>query len=150
MKSPDPSSAAPPAGSLWLREFVLLCESGRTLEAIERFYADDVVVFENHERARAGREACLTYEREALAQTREPASLRARASALDSTSGTAFIEWVIRYQGEDGRPMRLDEVAVQRWSGGRICEERFYYAGTVDEGDEDSGDAADAGASPPG
>jgi ketosteroid isomerase-like protein len=120
-----------------LRELVSLCETGKTLEAIERFYADDVVVFENHERARAGREACLAYERAALAQLKEPAKLRAKACAADAQSGVAFIEWVIRFLGEDDRPMRLDEVAVQRWAGGRIVEERFYYEGMVDEGDED-------------
>ena len=120
-----------------LRALVALCEQGKTLEAIERFYADDVVVFENHERARAGREACLAFERSALAQLKEPARLRARAYAAEPQLGVAFIEWVIRFLGDDGRPMRLEEVAVQRWSGGRIVEERFYYEGLVDEGDED-------------
>lgn len=120
-----------------LRELVSLCERGATLEAIERFYADDVVVFENHERARAGREACLAYERSALAALKEPAKLRAKAYAVDPQSGVAFIEWVIRFLGDEDRPMRLDEVSVQRWAGGRIVEERFYYEGMVDEGDED-------------
>ena len=122
-----------------LREFIGLCEKGRTLEAMERFYAEDVVVFENHERARAGRDACLAFEREALARLREPATLRARAHAVEAQSGVAFIEWVVRFIGEDQRPMRLDEVAVQRWGRGRIVEERFYYEGLVDEGDEDEG-----------
>ena len=120
-----------------LREFIRLCEQGKTLEAIERFYAEDVVVFENHERARAGREACLAFEREALARLSQPATLRARAHAVEQQSGVAFVEWVIRFIGDDERPMRLEEVAVQRWGRGRIVEERFYYEGLVDEGDED-------------
>jgi ketosteroid isomerase-like protein len=120
-----------------VRELIALCERNATLEAIERFYAEDVVVFENHERARAGREACLAYERAALAQLKQPAKLRARSWAVDPQSGVAFIEWVIRFLGDEDRPMRLDEVAVQRWAGGRIVEERFYYEGMVDEGDEE-------------
>ncbi|HEX6244677.1 MAG TPA: nuclear transport factor 2 family protein [Polyangiales bacterium] len=120
-----------------LREFIRLCEQGKTLEAIERFYAEDVVVFENHERARAGRDACLAFEREALARLSQPATLRARAHAVEQQSGVAFIEWAIRFIGDDERPMRLEEVAVQRWGRGRIVEERFYYEGLVDEGDED-------------
>jgi ketosteroid isomerase-like protein len=126
-----------------LRALVSLCEGGETLEAITRFYAEDVVVFENHERARAGREACLAYESAALAELKAPAKLRAKAYAADAQSGVAFIEWVIRFVGEDGRPMRLDEVSVQRWAGGRIVEERFYYEGLVDEGDEDDEAEAD-------
>jgi ketosteroid isomerase-like protein len=123
-----------------LRELIRLCEQGKTLEAIERFYAEDVVVFENHERARAGREACLAFEREALARLEQPATLRARAHAVEPQSGVAFIEWVIRFMGDDNRPMRLEEVAVQRWARGRIVEERFYYEGMVDEGDEQEGE----------
>lgn len=118
-----------------LREFISLCESGRTLEAIERFYAEDVVVFENHERARAGRDTCIAYERDALAHTKSPPKIVSRGHALDASTGKAFIEWSIRFVGEDGRPMLLEEVAVQRWSRGRIVEERFYYEGVIDEGD---------------
>lgn len=33
--------------------------------------------------------------------------------------------------------MRLDQVAVQTWAEGSITEERFYYLGLVDEGDEE-------------
>jgi ketosteroid isomerase-like protein len=120
-----------------VRAFVQLCEKGQTLEAIARFYAEDVVVFENHERARVGREACLTFEREAIARLKEPASLRANASAVDAQAGIAFIQWVIRFLGDEQRPMRLEEVAVQRWAGGRIVEERFFYEGMIDEGDEE-------------
>jgi hypothetical protein len=32
--------------------------------------------------------------------------------------------------------VRLEEVAVQVWEGGQIVQERFYYEGVVDEGDE--------------
>lgn len=125
-----------------LREYIKLCEAGSTCEAMERFYADDVVVFENHELARAGRTACIEHERAAVAQAKEPAKLRAKGHAAHNQSGVAFIEWVIRFLGEDERPMRLDEVAVQRWARGRIVEERFYYEGMVDEGDEEPESAA--------
>ena len=118
-----------------LREFVALCEAGSTLQAVERFFAEDVVVFENHERARAGRKACLAYEQEALGRASAPARLRARSTAANELMGVTFIEWVIHFVSEDGRPMRLDEVAVQKWAGGQIVEERFYYEGVVDEGD---------------
>jgi hypothetical protein len=32
--------------------------------------------------------------------------------------------------------MRLEEVAVQTWENAHIVQERFYYEGVVDEGDE--------------
>jgi ketosteroid isomerase-like protein len=116
-------------------EFVKLCERGETLEAIARFYAEDVIVYENRERARVGRAACLAFEEAGLARLPEPPTLRARAAAEDPREGVSFIEWTLRYVSPDGRPMRMDEVAVQRWRGDEVVEERFYYEGVIDEGE---------------
>ena len=57
-----------------LRDFVSLVESGRSLDAIDRYYADDVIVFENHERARIGKTVALDFERKALAESPSRAS----------------------------------------------------------------------------
>lgn len=119
-----------------LRDFITLVESGRSLEAIDRYYADDVIVFENHERARVGKKAAHEFERDALANAAPPTA-KAHAAAVDPRSGRSFVEWTIRFTSSEGRPMRLDEVAVQTWAAGRIVEERFYYEGIIDEGDPD-------------
>ena len=121
-------------------QLISLVEGGRSVDAIDQFYADDVVVFENHELARAGRSACMVFERESLAKQVEAPHSRALSMACDETTGLAFVEWQIRFKGADGRFMRIEEVAAQRWSGGRIVEERFYYEGVIDEGDEDDGE----------
>lgn len=115
--------------------FVRLVESGASLEAMERYYAPDVVIFENRELARAGRAQAVAYEREALASLREPARVKALRVAVDEDDGVVFIEWKIRFIGESGRPMLLEEVGVQAWENGLIVSERFYYQGFVDEGD---------------
>lgn len=120
-----------------LTQFIQLVERGQSVEAIERFYADDVVVFENHELARAGRDKSVAYERGALAKQAEPPRTRAVSMACDETTGRAFIEWLIRWKTPEGTWMRLEEVAAQRWSAERIVEERFYYEGVIDEGEDD-------------
>jgi hypothetical protein len=116
--------------------YVQLCEVGQTLEAIERYYAEDVCVFENRALARAGRATCLEAERRAVEKQAVAPWMVAKSRAVDERTGTSFVEWVIRFV-EDGTPMRLEEVARQRWAGGRIIEERFYYEGIVDESDVD-------------
>lgn len=128
-------------------EFIGLVESGRSIEAMERFYAEDVMMFENRELSRAGREACIAFEREQLAKSGRP-HLKATKRAADPNTGVSFIEWVVQFRSpSSGRPIRLEEVAVQKWSNGEIIEERFYYEGVIDQGDEDDedgdGDAAD-------
>jgi ketosteroid isomerase-like protein len=115
--------------------FVELVERGDTVQAIERFYADDACVFENRELARAGRAQCVSYEREALGRLEAPPKFRLHRVAVNERDGVAFLEYTIRFTGRDGRPMRLDEVAVQDWDGDKITAERFYYEGMVDEGD---------------
>ena len=56
--------------------------------------------------------------------------------AVNEVTGTAFLEYVVRFRSAEGRPVRLEEVAVQTWEEGLIVQERFYYEGVVDEGDE--------------
>lgn len=123
-----------------LDEFIGLVVSGRSIEAMERFYAEDVMIFENRELSRAGREACIIYEREQLTKSGRP-QLKATKRAADPQTGVSFIEWVVQFRSpSSGRPIRLEEVAVQKWSNGEIIEERFYYEGVVDQGDEDDDD----------
>ncbi|MFZ5890738.1 MAG: hypothetical protein ACOY0T_06770 [Myxococcota bacterium] len=119
-----------------LRAFCALLERGETLAAIERFYANDVCVFENRELARAGREQCLAYERAALERVKSRPRFKLHRTAADEANQVAFIEYTVRFVSASGRPMRLEEVAVQSWEGDHIVNERFYYEGLVDEGDE--------------
>ena len=76
-----------------------------------------------------------TFERDASARAPVPARLKARSFASNETTGVSFIEWVIHFVTDEGRPMRLDEVAVQKWARGHISEERFYYECVIDECD---------------
>ena len=126
-----------------LDEFIALVEAGQTVEAIRRFYAEDVLVFENRELARAGRDSCVAFEQSQLAAQPAAPRMKAVKSAADSAAGTCFVEWVIHFHSSSGRPMRLEEVAAQKWSAAGIVEERFYYEGFIDEGDEEDADEGD-------
>jgi ketosteroid isomerase-like protein len=117
------------------RDFVTRLESGNLCGAIEQHYADDVVVFENRALARAGRAACVTYEREQLAGQPEPPTYKLRGFAVNEPQGLAFLEYSVRFTSEEGRPLYLELVAVQTWYAGKITQEKFYYEGVVDEGD---------------
>lgn len=115
--------------------YLNLLESGQTAQAIEQFYDDEVVVFENRELARAGKRKCLEYERQQLAAQAAAPTFQVHAHAVNLETGDAFFEYTVRFTDGNGRAMRLAEVAVQRWARGKITEERFYYEGVVDEGD---------------
>lgn len=119
-----------------VRDFADLLQKGRPLDAMEKYYAPEINVFENRQLARAGKARCLQFERDALANQPDPPRFKLSKLAVDETHGHAFLEYVVRFRASDGRPQRLEEVAVQTWDNGLISEERFYYEGVVDEGDE--------------
>jgi hypothetical protein len=116
--------------------FCALLECGETVSAIEQYYGTDVCVFENRELARAGRAQCIAHEREALLRLREAPRFKLQRSAINEATQVAFLEYTVRFVSASGRPMRLEQVSVQSWEGDRISNERFYYEGVVDEGDE--------------
>ncbi len=122
--------------------YVELTRADRGVEAIERYYAEDVVVFENRELSRAGRETCAKYERAARARVAAPPTLTVRGIGVDESQNKTFVEWVVRFVSTEGKPFQLEEVAVQKWDGDRISEERFYYEGLVDESDDDHDETA--------
>ena len=39
----------------------------------------------------------------------------------------AAIRWAFVFTRHDGKSFRMEELALQRWQGDRIAEERFFY-----------------------
>ena len=106
-------------------QFISLCEDGRFLEAVERFYDEDAIVQENNEPPRIGRAAQAAHERNVPSRIREIHLNRAASFLVDGDR--AAINWVYEYTGSDGLRHRLDEIAYQQWGDGRIVRERFFY-----------------------
>lgn len=106
-------------------EFVAMVEAGQFVEAIEAFYAEDAVAFENQGPPTTGRAALVTKERAALARS----DIRTRKGAVALVDGDRVaIAWVFEITpGKGGPTLTMDEIAWQRWDGDRIVEERFYY-----------------------
>lgn len=37
------------------------------------------------------------------------------------------IRWIFEFVGNDGKTTLMEQLARQRWRGGRIAEEQFFY-----------------------
>lgn len=105
--------------------FVSLVEAGQGLLAMERFYAEHVAMQENQAEPRAGKAALLEHERRAQAAVRDLSSTCLRPVLV--SGDVAVIRWVIEYTHRAGQPVRLEELAYQRWEGERIVHEQFFY-----------------------
>jgi ketosteroid isomerase-like protein len=108
-----------------IEELLARVERGEFVEAIEEFYAEDATMQENQQTPRVGRAQLVANERRVLAAFEKT---RARCVRPVFASGDqVVIRWLFEFGTADGKTVRLEELAHQRWSGDRIAEERFYY-----------------------
>ena len=108
-----------------VESFVRLVESGKTVEAMVRFYAEHASMQENAAPPRVGKSALIRHEEGALASI---ASLKARCIRPIFVSGDfVVIRWVFEIQDKKGKTVRFEELAHQRWEGELMAEERFFY-----------------------
>ena len=103
-----------------------LIQRGQTLEAMEQYYADDVLMQENETPPRVGKAVCLEHERRMLTNT---TSLQATLlnQAIDEVNGVVFSEWKFEFTDLLKQRFRLTEVSVQQWHNGIIYKETFFY-----------------------
>jgi ketosteroid isomerase-like protein len=108
-----------------LDDFIALVLSGKHDEAIERFYAPDATMQENTDPPRKGRDNLIARERATMTHFKE---IHSDCRGPIFVNGDhAVINWVFRFVGKDGKSFTHDELALQRWEGEKIAEERFYY-----------------------
>jgi ketosteroid isomerase-like protein len=102
-----------------------MVEAGRFVEAIETFYAEDATMQENQQPARGPRARLVEGEKKTLAAHREVRTLP--GSQFWVEGDMAVIRWTFQFTRQDGTSFRMEELALQRWRGEHIAEERFFY-----------------------
>jgi hypothetical protein len=108
-----------------VERFIAMVEQSHTVEAMERYYAPSASMQENEHPPRTGLANLIAHERAALAQTR---SVKAQCiRPVFVSDDRVVIRWVFEIEARDGQRSRLDELALQRWEGEAIVEEKFYY-----------------------
>jgi ketosteroid isomerase-like protein len=105
-----------------LNEMIL---TGRALEAFEKFYADDVVMQENSEEPRVGKDVNRKAEEEFFAGVAEWHDGKLLASAINGD--TSFSEWYMDISFKNGARAKASQVAVRKWKNGKVVHERFFY-----------------------
>jgi ketosteroid isomerase-like protein len=99
--------------------------SGKIMEAFEKYYADDVVMQENSEEPRKGKEANRKAEEEFMASVEAFNGASVKASAVNGD--VTFSEWEMDITFKGGHRVKMNQVAVRRWKNGKIAHERFFY-----------------------
>ena len=104
-------------------------EEGKFVEALQEFYADDATMQENGKPPREGLKKLIEHERGVMAAFTEIRTLPATTWLVDGDN--VVVNWVFEFTRPDGTRFRMDELALQRWRGDRIAQERFYYDPTA-------------------
>ena len=99
--------------------------SGRALEAFETYYADDVVMQENSEEPRRGKEANRKAEQEFFASVEQFHGAKLHASAVNGDVTFSQWEWDVTFKGAPR--VQMSQVAVRHWKDGKVSSERFFY-----------------------
>jgi ketosteroid isomerase-like protein len=128
---PLPPTAAVPDATLTaatrerVRDLVAHAERWSILEAMDEFYAEDVVMQENLAPPTVGLAANRERERAFVQYVAEVREMRAAAVLVDGNR--AVINWHQELVGTDGKRLRFDQLAYQLWENGKIVFERFVY-----------------------
>jgi ketosteroid isomerase-like protein len=99
--------------------------SGKAMEAFEKYYADDVVMQENSEEPRRGKDANRKAEEEFFGSVEAFNGGSVKASAVNGD--VTFSEWEYDITFKGGNRVKINQVAVRHWKNGKIVSERFYY-----------------------
>jgi ketosteroid isomerase-like protein len=105
--------------------FIATVVNGQHAEAIERFYAVNATMQENHHPPRVGRDVLVVHERAALARNRDVFTHPVDFFAI--VGDRVAIHWVFDFTSLDGKKLTIDEFAYQRWESDKVVEERFFY-----------------------
>lgn len=102
-------------------------QSGRILEAMTEFYADNATMRENNNPPTVGLAANIEREKQFLAYVKEWKSLNVEAVGVDEAKGKTLVQINFVFDAVDGKTVTYDQVAVQTWQDGKIVDEKFYY-----------------------
>ncbi len=99
---------------------------GQMMEALEKFYADNVVVIEADGTRREGKDAQRQAVQQWFGMVQEYHGGGTEAITANEETGVACVEcWTdVTMMGNRNK---MEEVAVQRWENDQIVQERFYY-----------------------
>ena len=109
-----------------IHELLDYVRAGRVMDAMNEFYAEDVVMTEPAYGATEGLAANLEREQRFVDSVAEFKTFDTPAVAVDGN--TSIYQNVMDWRGTDGTEYHVEQTVVARWNDdGKIVHERFYY-----------------------
>jgi len=98
---------------------------GKSIEAFEKFYSDDVIMQENAETPTVGKDANRRREEAFFNNLIDFRS----AAVLNVAAGddVTMVQWSYDYTHKEWGVKKYTQISVQHWRDGRIWKEQFFY-----------------------
>jgi len=102
---------------------------GKIMEAMRELYTDDLVMGENDDPPTVGLEANLEREEQFVNNTTWYGLELEGVAVGDAVT---MVQWWMDFHNKAyGNRLAFTQVAVQKWRGDKIYDERFYYSPRV-------------------
>ena len=102
-----------------------MISQGKILEAFEKYYAEDIVMQENEDAPRIGKEENRKYEEAFVNGIVEVHDMKTLGVAWGDNY--SVIESYMDVTHKDWGRVARAQVAIQRWKDGKVVNEKFYY-----------------------
>ena len=110
------------------QELYNMIHQGQMMEALEEFYHDNVTVIEMPDnQVREGKSAQAESIKEWAEMTDDVHGGETVAITADEENHITMVESWIDVTLKNGPRVKMAEVAVQKWEGDKIIEEKFYF-----------------------
>ena len=109
-----------------INELLDYIRNGRIMDAMKAFYADEVVMEEPAYGKTEGLAANLDREQKFVDSVKAFKNFEAPTVAVGED--VSVYENIMDWMDVEDNDIHVEQVAVQKWQGGKIVYERFYYA----------------------
>ena len=99
--------------------------NGRIMDAMNEFYADDVIMTEPAYGDTVGLAANLQREQQFVDSVKEFKNFDVTAHGVGDD--VTFYENIMDWIDVNDQPVHVEQLVVARWKDGKIVNERFYY-----------------------
>lgn len=100
---------------------------GKLMDAFEKYYHENVVMTELGGEPRKGKAANREYELKFVSSLKAVHGMTIDAITSDEANKVTMVESSMDAEFVDGNRMNMSQVAVQKWDGDQIIDEKFYH-----------------------
>lgn len=108
-----------------VRELISLVEEGKSLEAFDKFYHEDLVMQENDTEPRVGKAVNRKFEEWFIANVEAIREYRSTGYLVGSN--VSAISWKVDIDHKEWGKVNMTEINLQEWKDGKIIKETFFY-----------------------